>query len=157
MAEKNVFLTPTLVTYNAMVQGPIADYLPAGAKAKNKAVLEAGFASLKIAKDAGVTICFGSDLLGPLGIFQSNEFSLRSKVLLPMDILQSATINPAKMMGLEKAGQIKEGFWCDFLILKSNPLEDISVLDRTDSELLAVFKGGEAYYSKLDSIKGALN
>ena len=157
MAEKGVFLTPTLVTYNAMSNGPFANFLPSELKAKNERVLEAGFSSLKIAKEAGITMCFGTDLLGPLGIFQLNEFSLRSQVLSPLEVLQSATVNPAKMMGLEKAGQIKEGFWADMLVLNSNPLEDVTVLDRTDKELLAVFKEGRAYYSKLEGVKGSLN
>lgn len=157
MAEKGVFLTPTLVTYDAMSNGPFADFLPSELKAKNVRVLEAGLSSLEIAKEAGITMCFGTDLLGPLGAFQSNEFSLRSKVLSPLKVLQSATVNPAKMMGLDKAGQIKEGFWADLLVLNSNPLKDVTVLDHTDKELLAVFKEGKAYYSKLEGVKGSLD
>ena len=157
MAEKGVFLTPTLVAYNAMANGPLDNFLSPELKAKNARVLEAGLSSLKIAKEAGITMCFGTDLLGPLGTFQSNEFSLRSKVLSPLEILQSATVNPAKMMSLEKAGQIKEGFWADLLVLGSNPLEDITVLDRTEKELLAVFKEGRAFYSKLEGVKGSLD
>jgi imidazolonepropionase-like amidohydrolase len=157
MAEKGVYLTPTLVTYVTMAGGPLANFLPPELKAQNQRILEYGISSLQIAKKAGVTMCYGSDLLGPLGAFQTNEFTLRSKALSPVEILQSATINPAKMMGLEKLGQIKEGFWADLIILNSNPLEDISVLDRTANELLAVFKEGKAYYSKLQGVRGSLD
>jgi imidazolonepropionase-like amidohydrolase len=157
MAEKGVFLTPTLVTYATMAEGPFANFLPAVLKAKNRNILESGYAALKFAKEAGVVICFGTDLLGPLGAFQSAEFSLRSKLLSPLEILQSATINPAKMMGLPKSGQIREGFWADLIVLKSNPLVDITVLDRTKTELIAVFKEGRPYYSKLAGVKGSLD
>jgi imidazolonepropionase-like amidohydrolase len=157
MAEKGVFLTPTLVTYATMVKGQFANFIPDALKAKNRSILESGFAALKIAKEAGIVICFGTDLLGPLGALQSMEFSLRSKLLSPLEILQSATINPAKMMGLPKSGQIREGFWADLIVLRSNPLVDITVLDRTETELMAVFKDGRPYYSKLTGVKGSLD
>jgi imidazolonepropionase-like amidohydrolase len=145
------------ITSVAMAGGPLANFLPPELKAQNQRILEYGISSLQIAKKAGVTMCYGSDLLGPLGAFQTNEFTLRSKALSLVEILQSATINPAKMMGLEKLGQIKEGFWADLIILNSNPLEDISILDRTANELLAVFKEGKAYYSKLQGVPGSLD
>jgi imidazolonepropionase-like amidohydrolase len=157
MAEKGVFLTPTLVTYATMVKGQFANFIPDALKAKNRSILESGFAALKIAKEAGIVICFGTDLLGPLGALQSMEFSLRSKLLSPLEIFQSATINPAKMMGLPKSGQIRERFWADLIVLRSNPLVDITVLDRTETELMAVFKDGRPYYSKLTGVKGSLD
>lgn len=158
MAEKGVYLTPTLATFATMAEGLFAEHVPLPYRNANKALLAAGQRAIKIAKAAGVTMCFGSDLLGPLSTFQSREFSLRATtVLTPIEILQSATVNPAKMMGLPQAGQVKEGFWADLIVLKSNPLEDITVLDRTKTELLAVFKDGRPYYSKLAKITGSLN
>ncbi|THZ70604.1 hypothetical protein D6C85_05824 [Aureobasidium pullulans] len=41
-------------------------FLHAHCAKKNGVVLEAGIRSLKIASEAGVTVCFGTDLLGPL-------------------------------------------------------------------------------------------
>jgi imidazolonepropionase-like amidohydrolase len=69
MAEKGAFLTPTLVTYAEMNDWP--GYLPPESAKKNSVVLEAGIRSLQIARDAGVTICFGTDLLAPYGYGQS--------------------------------------------------------------------------------------
>jgi imidazolonepropionase-like amidohydrolase len=157
MAEKGVYLTPTLVTYNTLADPSIPQFLTAGSNQKNVKVLNAGFQSLRIAKAAGVTMCYGSDLLGPLGKYQCDEFGLRSKVLPALDILRSATINPARMMGLENSGRIQEGFWADLLVLNSNPLEDITVLQRYDSELLAVIKEGRFCHSKLPDITGLLD
>lgn len=65
--------------------------------------------------------------------FETSEFALRAGVLLPVKILQSATINAARMLRQEQfLGQIKPGFAADLLVLARNPLEDIRVLDDPD-------------------------
>lgn len=57
MAEKGIFLTPTLACYGIMVRPPFEDFLPPDGKVKNKQVMERGLDALKIADEAGVTIC----------------------------------------------------------------------------------------------------
>lgn len=57
MAEKGVFLTPTLACYGIMVRPPFEDFLPPEGKVKNAQVMERGLDALKIADEAGVTIC----------------------------------------------------------------------------------------------------
>ncbi|KAI4677906.1 uncharacterized protein J4E84_008851 [Alternaria hordeiaustralica] len=149
MAQKGAYLTPTLVTYTAMGDEKFAGYMPAESMEKNAEVYVAGLRGLKIAADAGVNICYGSDLLGHLGVRQLDEFTIRSKVLPPLAILRSATITPAKMMRQEHfLGQIKQGFAADLLILNANPLEDISVLAQPERNLLAVIKDGRVCTSR---------
>lgn len=149
MADRDVFLTPTLITYSVMASPEFKGFLPVESEAKNEEVLRLGLRSLKIAKDAGVTICFGTDLLGPLGVAQTKEFALRNQVLSPKEILQSATVNPARRAGLSDfLGQIKEGFAADLLILNENPLADISIFDKPEKHLLAVIKDGRVFYSR---------
>ncbi|KAL4905956.1 hypothetical protein BDW74DRAFT_167588 [Aspergillus multicolor] len=154
MVEKGIYLTPTLISYAEMDSEKWKGYLPADGQAKNTEVLSAGLKSLKIAADAGVTICYGSDLLGPLGLAQTGEFKLRAQALSPLAVLQSATINPAKMMGQAEAiGQIKEGFWADVLFLKDNPLEDVTIFDRPEDCLMGVMKEGRVYKSQWEGLK----
>ncbi|KUJ22918.1 uncharacterized protein LY89DRAFT_574878 [Mollisia scopiformis] len=149
MAERDVFLTPTLITYSVMASPDFPGFLPTESEAKNAQVLKFGLKSLQIASDAGVTLCFGTDLLGPLGIAQTQEFVLRAQVLNPKAILQSATINPARRAGLSDfLGQVKEGFAADLLILNENPLHDISILDKPEKHLLAVIKDGRVFHSR---------
>lgn len=149
MASKGAYLTPTLVTYTSMGDEKFAGYMPAESMEKNAQVFVAGLQGLKIAADAGVNICYGSDLLGHLGVTQLEEFTIRSKVLSPLAILRSATITPAKMMGQEKfLGQLKQGYAADMLVLNSNPLEDISVLAHPEKHLLAVIKDGRVCSSR---------
>lgn len=149
MAEKGVFLTPTLVTYSAMASDRFVGYLPPEGVEKNEEVLRAGLQSLRIADEAGVTMCFGTDLLGPMCHLQTNEFALRSEVLTAGKILQTATVNAAKLLMKEELlGQIKPGFAADLLILNANPLENILVLDRPQEHLLAVMKEGRIHRSR---------
>ena len=109
MAERNCFLTPTLVTYQTLADARLPQFLPPDSRSKNEKVLATGLEALKIAKEENVIMCYGSDLLGPLGAYQLQEFGIRSKVLTPHDILQSATVNPAKMLGQESLGRIEHG------------------------------------------------
>ena len=158
MASKNIYLTPTLITSAIAADGPGAATMSSPAKREQyRDAVTQGLQAIRIAQEENVKICFGSDLLGPVGIFQSREFTLRAQVQTPLQILQSATTTPAEMMGLGgELGQIKEGFLADLLVLKSNPLEDISVLERTGDELVAVFKEGRACFSKLAEVNGLL-
>lgn len=149
MAEKDIFLTPTLITYAEMNSPEWPGYLPPESATKNDEVLQAGINGLKIASEAGVTICFGTDLLGPLGAAQTHEFTIRSQVLSPIALLQTATINPARMLRQEeRLGQIKEGFVADMLVVNENPLEDILVFDRPEEHLLVVMKEGRVFKSR---------
>ncbi|CZR69766.1 related to linoleate diol synthase [Phialocephala subalpina] len=152
MAEKSVFLTPTLVAYAAVEAFPFPNFLPPASAAKAKGVLEAGLRSLKIASEAGVTLCYGSDLLGPLHDAQTHEFSLRRRVLTDLKVLQSATVNAARMMGQDKLGALRPGFLADFIILNKNPLEDVTILDDPDRHLLAVVKGGRVVSSRWSKV-----
>ncbi|XPT01571.1 hypothetical protein M3J09_010703 [Ascochyta lentis] len=149
MVEKGVYLTPTLITYDQMASPKWQGFLPPSESSKNIEVLDAGLKALKIASDAGVTICFGTDLLGPLGAAQTHEFNLRSKVLSPIEVLRSATINPARMFGREDSlGQVKDGFEADLLVLAANPLEDVTILDKPETYVKAVMKEGRVYKSR---------
>ncbi|KAE8378637.1 hypothetical protein BDV26DRAFT_186603 [Aspergillus bertholletiae] len=149
MAEKGVYLTPTLITYAQMASDRWKGYLPPESQTKNAQVLDSGLKALKIASEAGVTMCYGSDLLGPLGAAQTQEFQLRSQVLSPLEILRSATINPARMMSRsDSLGQIKEGFEADLLVLSKNPLADVTIFDKAEEHVLAVMKAGRVYKSR---------
>jgi imidazolonepropionase-like amidohydrolase len=151
MAELDVFLTPTLIAH---VMSKQLNFLPPDGAAKNDEVLEKGLRAMKMAVDAGVTVCYGSDLLGPMHFAQSKEFSVRSKVLTPLQILRSATVNAARLiMQEDRLGQIKEGFAADLVVLNENPLEDITVLDKVEEHMMGVIKDGRVYTSRWEALK----
>ncbi|THW14715.1 hypothetical protein D6C89_04104 [Aureobasidium pullulans] len=138
MSEKGAILTLALVTNAEMNEWP--GYLPPESAKKNSAVLEAGIRSLKIASEAGVTICFGTDLLGPL----CPDTRVQHTLGIPFPGGPASYGNGQSCT----LGQIKPGFVADLLILESNPLEDITILDSPDKYLFAVMKEGRVYHSR---------
>lgn len=149
MARKGVFLTLTLAAYDTLARPEYSKLLPQYAVEKNLEVLDKGFQAIKIASNAGVTLCFGSDLLGPMHEAQTVEFVLRSRVQEPLSILQSATVNAARLIHQEKSlGHVAVGFLADLLILNSNPLDDITILAEPDRHLLATIQGGRVVSSR---------
>lgn len=153
MVKHEAFLTPTLITYNEMASPKWNGYLPPESQGKNSEVLDAGLRALKLASNAGVSICFGTDLLGPLGEAQTHEFSLRAKVLSSIEVLRSATLNPARMLRrADTLGQIAEHFEADILFLSADPLEDVTILDRPEEFVKGVMKEGRIYKSRSDAL-----
>jgi imidazolonepropionase-like amidohydrolase len=104
--------------------------------------------NLKRLEDAGVTIAAGTDA-GNIGTIHGpalfREFQLmRDAGLTPIQILQCATANAAKLFGGETGshiGRIDKGCFADFVILKSNPLDDIAHASDIDS----VMKNGVVF------------
>jgi imidazolonepropionase-like amidohydrolase len=63
-----------------------------------------------------------------------------------MEALQTATLNPAKFLGMEdKLGAIEKGKLADMVLLEANPLDDI----RNTQKIAAVIVDGR-YFSRAD-------
>jgi imidazolonepropionase-like amidohydrolase len=113
-------------------------------------VLDAGARAIEIAVAAGVRIGFGTDLLGEAHDQQSREFELQAEVQSPLDVLRSATITNAELMG--KAGElgvVTPGAFADLVLVDGNPLEDISVLGGQGDHLDLIVRGGEVIQNRL--------
>ncbi|THU97524.1 hypothetical protein K435DRAFT_753992 [Dendrothele bispora CBS 962.96] len=153
MASKGIYLTPTLCCYSAMARPPFEDFLPPASKIKNAQVMSKGVEALKIAHNAGVTICYGSDLLTSLHALQTEEFAVRASVLPSPEILKHATTNAAKLLGKSGLlGTISAGAYADLLVLNANPLDDVTVLDRPDDHMLAIVKQGRVVKSSVQGL-----
>lgn len=149
-AEKSVIVTPTLSTYNAMLRSENAKFLPESGLQKCREVLASGVSSLKILHEAGVMMCFGTDLLANMHPFQNGEFRLREEALPRAEVLRSATTNAAKLLGMKgQLGVINEGAFADLLVLDLNPLEDFSALTDIDQHCLVIVKEGRVVSSQL--------
>ena len=94
-------------------------------------------------KEADVPIMAGTDtpifLLTP-GFSLHNELVLLVQAgLTPLEALESATTRPAQYFGLEKElGLVEKGMIADLILLKGNPLENISNTQKIE----AVIKNG---------------
>lgn len=63
-------LTPTLSCYGVMTRFPYESFLTPDGQAKNAQVMSKGLEALVIAEKAGVTVCYGSDLLTSVSLHQ---------------------------------------------------------------------------------------
>ncbi len=143
MHQHQAYVVPTLAIYNAFKQHGAETGTPQHTLEKLQQVQQQALESIQIAKDNGVDVGFGTDLLGELSQYQSSEFTLRSQVERPFETLHSATYINAKMMDMEgQLGVISEGAFADLLILKENPLENISLLDEKGSNISMIIKNG---------------
>jgi imidazolonepropionase-like amidohydrolase len=96
---------------------------------KLKLLSDRSISSLETIKRAGVRMGFGTDLLGAEQDRQSLEFTLRAKVLPPLDILRSTcSINAEILNQKNRLGCVREGAVADLLVVDGNPLADVSVL-----------------------------
>jgi len=121
---------------------------PKAALDKINKTYEVALPNLKRLEDAGVTIAAGTDA-GNIGTIHGpalfREFQLMKEAgLTPMQILQCATANAAKLFGGDTGGHIgraENGYFADLVILNSNPLDDIAHASDIDT----VIKNGVTY------------
>jgi imidazolonepropionase-like amidohydrolase len=128
MAEHDVYLVPTLVTYDAMGRRGAEIGLTEVGAAKNQEVLAAGKNAVTLARAAGVRIGFGTDLMGELEDEQLAGLRLQCEVLGVYEALRSATSTNAALLRREDLGRIEEGVCADLVILDGDPFEEPSVL-----------------------------
>ena len=143
MAAKGAVLVPTLSTYEAMHEVGKELGMPAKNLQKNTMVFERGIGSLELAKSAGVTLGFGTDLIGETQVRQNREFAIRAEVEPAKDILHSMYHVNAQLCRMEgKAGVIAPGAYGDVVVSRINPLEEIAGLSDPEANISAVIHNG---------------
>jgi len=143
VASAGAFVVPTLATYDAFHRFGKDMGAPATTLEKLSDVRERGLEAIKLCRAAGVSLGFGTDLLGQLHHLQRDEFALRAQVEEPIDILRSATSVNARLLDMEgKLGVIAPGAYADLLVVEGNPLEDISLLATDSDAILQIWSRG---------------
>ncbi|HLU56061.1 MAG TPA: amidohydrolase family protein [Pseudonocardia sp.] len=146
--EKGAYLVPTLVTYEYLRREGAAAGLPKASQDKVGVVLDAGLEALERAWKGGVKIAFGTDLLGSMHRHQSDEFRIRAEVQPPAEILRSATLVGAELIGRAgELGTIAPGAVGDLLLVDGDPLTDATVLAEPDRHLRAVVTAGRVAWA----------
>ncbi len=128
MAAADAFLVPTLATYEAMDRRGAELGLNPISQAKNREVLDAGRHAVELARDAGVRVGFGTDLMGPMEDEQLEGLRLQSEVTGVLETLRSATSVNADILGRTDLGRVEVGAAADLVILDGDPFEDPGVL-----------------------------
>lgn len=112
-------------------------------------ILPLELASVRLFNDAGVVLLAATDVGVP---FQVPGLSLHEELsrlveagLTPLEALQTATLNPARVLDLaESLGTVEAGKLADLLLLDVNPLEEI----HNTKMIRAVVADGKLYCGK---------
>lgn len=142
-ASKGAVAVPTLVTYDKLVSdGPKLGF-PPDSVAKVDVVRSAGMDSLAVMKKAGLPMAYGTDLLGDMHKYQSEEFVIRGRALPAHEVIASATHVAAKLLRLEgRIGTVAPGAHADLIVVDGDPLKDLSLLTRQGRHMPVIMKGG---------------
>ncbi|MGH2399676.1 MAG: amidohydrolase family protein, partial [bacterium] len=87
-------------------------------------------ANVRLLNEAGVLLLAATDVGIPMlvpGISLHEELVLLVEAgLTPLEALRAATLNPARVLGLDSLGSIEAGKLADLVLLDANPLADIA-------------------------------
>ncbi len=138
MKEKGVALCPTLAAGDAILQ---YNGWKKGTDPDPERIIKKK-ASFKLALQAGVDIVFGGDV----GVFShgTNYRELQMMVeygMKPIDVLQSATSDNARILHFNNLGKLNTGFLADIIAVEGDPTKDISKI----RNVIFVMKDGQIY------------
>lgn len=137
-------VVPTLVTYKAMNDLGARLGLPEANVSKNRTIYESGQRSLELMVRAGVTLGYGTDLIGETQEMQNHEMAIRAEVQPASDILRSMWVVNAALCRLTgKVGVIEPGAFGDVVVSAVNPLDDIVAFADYPRSITHVVQGGK--------------
>jgi len=125
-------------------------------RAKLKIVVDGLEKTLDLFKKYNAKVLFGTDCVGNMDV-QHLEFTYRSKFFSSLEILRQATSNGGDALRMcgklypypGDVGVIEEGAMADILIVKDNPLDDVSILSNYEEQLILIMKDGQIYKNLL--------
>jgi imidazolonepropionase-like amidohydrolase len=150
MAERGAIMVPTLSPYHWVTRIGDRLGLPVQHRERAAAVQEDAVRAVALAARHGVALALGSDLFRTPREHQSYEVVLRAQVQPTIEVLRSATMVGAQVVGLgDRLGQVRAGYLADLLVVDGNPLDDLSVLQEQGAHLAVVMRGGVPVVDRL--------
>ncbi len=146
MVKNKVPLIPTIsALYNIESRGVEAG-IPAYAVEKTLRVKPFHLASVRMAREAGVTVAMGTDAGTPFNMHGENLGEIKLLVqsgFSPAQAIEAGTGIAARVLGVEKTlGSVEEGKLADLVMVTGNPLDDAGILAERQAIVL-VMKGGK--------------
>ncbi|MGH7724227.1 MAG: amidohydrolase family protein [Candidatus Eiseniibacteriota bacterium] len=150
VAAKGAYVVPTMATIFALRELGRALGFPAQSQEKMEVAFEAAISGLDKMRRAGVKLGLGTDLLGPTHRMECTEFTIRSQVFQPVEILRQATSMNAELMMQEgQLGCIAAGAHADLLVVDGDPLKDIGLLAADGKNLRVIVRAGDVVKNEL--------
>lgn len=132
MLKRGTWLVATSTPVRNVVLHGTKAGIPEAAVAKAQSAIDAHVSSFKAARKAGVNLAMGTDAGVPFTRHGSNLDELNYFVemgMTPMEAIQVSSRDSARMLKMDHLiGTLEPGKYADFLVLDSDPLEDISIL-----------------------------
>lgn len=141
MAAAGAILVPTLAVTRLFITEAEAWGIPDDFLPRMAGIEEAMAASMKLARDAGVTIGSGSDILGPGQNRRGLELTMKAEILGPMEAIVSATATNAKVLRRPDIGTVEPGKKADLIAVDGDPLTDPELFDNPDRIVLVIKNG----------------
>jgi imidazolonepropionase-like amidohydrolase len=152
VASSGAFIVPTLVCFDETMMHADRLGLSPVVKDKLRQVNRAGIGMLEVCRSAGVRLGFGTDLVAEMERAQSREFTIRSQVERPVDILRSVTSVNAEIIQMAgRLGVVSAGAIADLVVVEEDPTKNIGVLDGQGERIPVVLKGGQFHRNLLDT------
>jgi imidazolonepropionase-like amidohydrolase len=140
MKEKNLAYIPTLSVYKGLAAGH--GVVPENIVAKAKFVVENQRQTFSNAMKLGVDIALGTDAgspgYGPQPSVLKEMLAMEEYGMGKAEVIRSATLNAAKILGNDKIGVIEPGRSANLIVLNANPLQNL----RAFADIAAVYKRG---------------
>jgi len=142
MAAGGVDLVPTLAIAQLLTDNFDKHGLPPQIRHRVGDTIQGMIDGLLAAREAGVAVGSGSDLIGPDQNRRGLEIVLKARVLGAMEAIVSATSVNAKIMRVaDRIGSIEVGKMADLVAVDFDPLAEPELFDDPDRVVLVV-KGG---------------
>jgi imidazolonepropionase-like amidohydrolase len=153
MAEKGVWICP-----QPFFEGDL-EFPDADRAAKFKQATDGTANVYRKAKQFGVKLAFGSDLLfNPPSENQGAQLARLGTWFTPVEVLRIGTSQNAELLEMSgprhpyregPLGVIAEGAYADLILIDGNPLEDLELLADPDEKFDLIMKDGVIYKNTL--------
>ena len=144
VASKGAFVVPTMAIIFALIESGKQLGFPPQSLEKAQVAYECALNGMESMRRAGVSMGFGTDLLGQTHVQQCREFTIRREVFTPVEILRQATsVNAAILQEQGRLGCIKPGAHADLLVVDGDPLTDIELLAANGRHLRLIMRAGD--------------
>ena len=130
-------------------------------QAKHEMVVHGTDSTYQLAKKYKVNLAWGTDLLfNPANTVNENKgIGKLQKWFSNFEILKMVTHDNAELLALSgsrnpypgKLGVIEEGALADLILVEGNALEDVTLLEHPERNMLLIMKDGQIYKNTLSS------